>query len=237
MIVAAHQPQYMPWLGYFDKMDKADIFVSLDTVQFKKNEWQNRNKIKTSQGWQWLTVPVSYRFAQKICEVEISKTAGWQDAHRKSLESNYSRSPYFDFVCASLKEVLSARWDLIAALNLFTIKELARMLGIDTPIYEASELGNLPEDPDDRLVAICRYFNATSYLAGSGGRTYMKLEKYENAGVRVEFQDFHHPVYPQLFGPFEPFMSALDLLFNCGSASLSVLRCEHEHSGNRCASG
>jgi hypothetical protein len=234
MVIAVHQPQYMPWLGYFHKMDKADIFVLLDTVQFKKNEWQNRNKIKTAQGWQWLTVPVSYKFPEKIYQVSINKNSKWQDAHGKSLRTNYSKSAYFNLINEFLEKVFTAEWERIAHLNLFTVQELARILGIRTPIYVASELGQLPEDPDDRLIAINKHFNGTTYLAGSGGKGYMKVEKYENAGIRVQFQEFHHPVYPQLFGPFEPYMSVLDLLFNCGPASLSILRrSEYEYSSNR----
>lgn len=224
MIVAVHQPQYMPWLGYFDKIDKADIFVLLDTVQFKKNEWQNRNKIKTAQGWQWLTVPVLYKFPEKIDEITINNNSNWQNVQRKSLKTNYSKSSHFNHIIELLAEVFSAKWERIAPLNVFTVKEVAQILGISTPIYVASELGEFPDDPDDRLIAISQYFDGTIYLAGSGGKTYMKLEKYERAGIKVQFQEFHHPVYPQLFGAFEPFMSVLDLLFNCGPDSLSVLR-------------
>jgi hypothetical protein len=214
----------MPWLGYFDKIDKADVFVLLDTVQFKKNEWQNRNKIKTVQGWQWLTVPVLYRFPEKIYEVAIHKKSQWQDKHRKTLHTNYARSLYYNDIMAVLDNVFSQEWDRIGLLNVFIVKELVRMLGIDTPIYVASELGHFPEDPDERLIAITKHFNGGTYLAGNGGKAYMKLEKYDRAGIKVQSQAFQHPVYPQLFGNFEPFMSALDLLFNCGPDSLSILR-------------
>ncbi len=236
MIIAVHQPQYMPWLGYFDKIDKADVFVLLDTVQFKKNEWQNRNKIKTARGWQWLTAPVLYKFPEKIDEVAINNNGKWQDVHRKSLKTNYSKSLHFNHIIKLLDKVFSAEWDRIASLNIFIVKELIRILGITTPIYVASELSEFPDDPDDRLIAISKYFNGTTYLAGGGGKVYMKLEKYEKAGIRVRFQEFHHPVYPQLFGAFEPAMSVLDLLFNCGTDSLSILRGEYECSGNRRAS-
>ena len=224
MIVAAHQPQYMPWLGYFDKIDRADVFVLLDTVQFKKNEWQNRNKIKTVRGWQWLTVPVSYRFPEKIYEVAISQESRWQDKHRKTLNTNYAKSLYYNDIMAVLDHVFSKEWDRIGLLNVFIVKALVRMLGITTPIYVASELGDFPDDPDERLIAMTQYFNGSTYLAGSGANAYMKLEKYEKAGIRVESQTFRHPVYPQLFGDFEPFMSVLDLLFNCGPNGLPILR-------------
>lgn len=236
MVIGVHQPQYMPWLGYFDKIDRADVFVLLDTVQFKKNEWQNRNRIKTAQGWQWLTVPVLYKFPQKIYEVAINNNNNWRDIHRKSLQTNYSKSSYFNDIIEFLDNVFSAQWDDIAPLNIFIVKELAQILGVNTRIYVASDLDKFPDDPDDRLIAITKYFNGTTYLAGSGGKAYMKTEKYEKAGITVQFQEFCHPVYPQLFGKFEPFMSVLDLLLNCGPESLSILRGEYECSGNRRAS-
>ena len=224
MIVAVHQPQYLPWLGYFDKIDKADVFVLLDTVQFKKNEWQNRNKIKTAQGWQWLTVPVMYKYPQQINEVPINNRVNWQHKHRQALVSNYRKAPYFDVVAAVLDEVLSSPWEYIAQLNVEVVRRLVQMLGIKTQIYVASELGEFPQDPDERLVALSRHFGAGTYLAGIGGREYMNLDTYKEWGVEVIFQDFQHPVYNQLFGDFEPFMSIVDLLSNHGDKSLTILR-------------
>jgi hypothetical protein len=224
MIVAVHQPQYLPWLGYFDKIDKADIFVLLDTVQFKKNEWQNRNKIKTAQGWQWLTVPVMYKYPQLVNEVTINNKVNWQHKHRQALLSNYKRAPYFDMVEKILGEILSSSWEYISQLNMEAVKRLVTMLGIDTPLYIASELGEFPQDPDERLVALTKHFGAGTYLAGMGGRGYMNLDTYSRNGIKVIFQDFKHPVYQQLFGEFEPFMSVIDLIFNHGDKSLTILR-------------
>jgi hypothetical protein len=224
MIVAVHQPQYLPWLGYFDKIDKADIFVLLDTVQFKKNEWQNRNKIKTAQGWQWLTVPVTYKYPQLINEVMINNRVNWQHKHRQALLSNYKKAPYYDDIEDKLRDILSSSWEYISELNIEALKRLVAVLGIDTEIYVASELGAFPEDPDERLVAITKHFDAGMYLAGIGGKGYMNLDTYKKSGVEVIFQDFKHPVYGQLFGEFEPFMSIVDLIFNHGDKSLTILR-------------
>ncbi|MBW1716364.1 MAG: WbqC family protein [Deltaproteobacteria bacterium] len=226
MIVAVHQPQYLPWLGYFDKIDKADVFVLLDTVQFKKNEWQNRNKIKTAQGWQWLTVPVLYKYPELISEVTINNKMNWQHKQRQALVSNYKRAPYFDTVEKMLGDIFSSSWEYISELNIEVVKRLVTMLGIDTQIYVASELGDFPENPDERLVAITKHFGAGMYLAGAGGREYMNLATYEKSGIKVTFQNFKHPVYTQLFGDFEPFMSVIDLIFNHGDNSLTVLRGE-----------
>lgn len=224
MIIAVHQPQYLPWLGFFAKMDRADMFVLLDTVQYKKNEWQNRNRIKTAQGWQWLTVPVLYRFPQKIKEVEINCRDNWQHRQRQALISNYRKAPYWSELESFFEEIFSSTWRNISELNIFTIRRLAGLLGIETTIRIASELPDFPENPDERLIAIARYFNADTYLSGGGGKNYMQLDKYRDSGIRVLFQDFKHPVYNQLFGEFEPFMSAVDLIMNHGPESPAILR-------------
>ncbi len=224
MIVAVHQPQYLPWLGYFDKIDRADVFVLLDTVQYKKNEWQNRNRIKAADGRQWLTVPVTYRFPQRIDEVRINNRERWQHQQRQSILSNYRKAPHWESLAPFLEEILTPAWEYLAPLNIFVVRRLAEILGIATPLYVASELALFPEDPDERLIAIARHFGANTYLAGSGGRDYMDLDRYAQSGIEVIFQEYHHPVYEQRFGAFEPFMSVLDLLFNHGRESLNILR-------------
>ena len=225
MIVAVHQPQYLPWLGYFDKISRADVFVLLDNVQFKKNEWQNRNKIKTAQRWQWLTVPVRYKYPQTINEVTINNSVRWQHKHRQAILSNYSKAANYHYLDEFFKETFSCSWQLISQLNVTSVRILARVLGIDTPIFVASELANFPKDPDERLIAITRHFDADTYLAGEGGSQYMDLEKYGRKGIQVIFQDYKHPVYDQLFGNFEPNMSVIDLILNHGEKSLSILEC------------
>jgi hypothetical protein len=226
MIIAVHQPQYLPWLGYFEKIDRADIFVLLDTVQFKKNEWQNRNRIKTASGPQWLTVPVTYRFPQRIDEVGINNHDRWQHRQKQALLSNYRQAPYWDTLAPFLDEIFTPAWDFLSPLNIFVVKRLAEILGISTSLHVASELTAFPEDPDERLIAITKHFGADTYLAGAGGLDYMDLDRYEKNGVKVIFQEYHHPVYEQRFGAFDPFLSVLDLLFNHGPESLRILRGE-----------
>jgi hypothetical protein len=224
MIVGVHQPQYLPWLGYFAKIDRADVFVLLDTVQYKKNEWQNRNRIKTADGPQWLTVPVTYRFPQRIAAVAVNNRERWQHKQRQAIVTNYRKAPFWDDLVPFFEEMLTPTRDMLAPLNIFGVKRLAAILGIETPLYVASELGEFPEDPDERLIAITKHFGADTYLAGSGGREYMELDRYARSGIEVVFQEYHHPVYDQLFGAFEPCMSVVDLLFNHGEESLKILR-------------
>jgi WbqC-like protein family len=224
MIVSVHQPQYLPWLGYFDKIDKADAFVLLDNVQYKKNEWQNRNKIKTASGEQWLTVPVIYRFPQLINEVEINNRERWQHKQQQALISNYKKAPHWDALEPFFKDLFQTQWQTISQLNIHVVKNLVKIIGITTPVHIASEMGNFPEDPDERLIAITKYFGADTYLAGSGGREYMDMEKYSRNSVKVILQDYKHPAYNQLFGDFLPYMSVIDLIFNHGDESLKILR-------------
>ena len=227
MIVGIHQPQYMPWLGYFDKMDKCDIFVLLDNVQYKKNEYQNRNRIKTPQGWQWLTVPVHYRFPQKICEVAVCNYTGWRGKNLRSLEVNYRRSPHFGGYIEALRTLYEGEWQTLAQLNIACVRLLRELLGIRTEIVIASEIAGPGDEPTLRLIDICRRLGSDTYLAGKDGAKYMDMDRFRDAGIYVVFQDFRHPVYSQLFGEFEYFMSAVDLLFNCGGDSIEIIRKEN----------
>lgn len=222
MIVAVHQPQYLPWLGYFEKIHRADTFVFLDIVQYKKNEFQNRNKIKTAQGWQWLTVPVRYKFPMTIEEVPINNATNWRNKHLQAIISNYSKTPYFEVYRKPIEDMLQKDWENLTDINKATVELIKDALGIDTKL-EDPKAWSLSTDPTGRLVDICKNLKADTYLAGAGGSDYMDLEQFEKAGIRVEFQTYTHPTYPQLFGDFEPYMSAIDLLFNCGPESLKML--------------
>ncbi len=224
MVLAAHQPHYLPWLGYFDKMDRADVFVLLDTVQFEKNGWQNRNKIKTSQGWQWLTVPVTYEFPARIDQVRINNRVRWGKKHWQALITNYRKAPYFAAYAPFFEETYRRSWEMLVDVNLHTIQFLKDVLKIETEIKIASRMEPTREDPNGRLIDLCRQVGADTYLAGAGGRAYMDVEAFRRAGIRVVFQEYEHPVYPQLYGEFVPNLSVVDLLFNCGPESLSIIR-------------
>jgi hypothetical protein len=224
MIVAVHQPQYLPWLGYFDKMAKADVFCYLDNVQYKKNEWQNRNRIKKVGGWQWLTVPVTYRFPQKISQVRIDRATPWWKKHLQALTTWYSRAPFFDESMRLFETVLKSDREYLSELNIAMAEELRRAMGIRTKTVIASTLTPLREDPTDRLIDICRCVGADTYLAGQGGANYMDVARFDDSGIRVVFQTFEHPVYPQMYGDFISHLSAADLLFNCGPESLATIR-------------
>lgn len=223
MIVAVHQPQYLPWIGYFDKMRRADVFCYLNDVQYKKNEWQNRNRIKTAQDWQWLTVPVRYRFPEKINEVRINNTTQWSKKHLQALKTNYSRAPYFKAYISIFEDTFSRDWELISELNIHLIERLKDALQMQEKTTVISSELTLREDPTDRLIDICKVLGADTYLAGQGGADYMDMARFEKNGLKLILQEFAHPVYSQLFGDFQSHLSIVDLLFNCGPESLEII--------------
>jgi hypothetical protein len=229
MKLAAHQPQYLPWLGYFDKMDRADVFVLLDTVQYKKNEWQNRNRIRTADGWQWLTVPVRHRFPARIADVAVDGSA-WRRKHREALRTHYARAPHRAALLPRLEAFLDEPGDRLADLNARSVRMLAGLLGVHTRTVAASEVPGLPEGADARLIGLCRHFGCATYLAGAGGRAYMDLEAWRRAGIEVVFQRFRHPVYRQVYAGFEPGLSAVDFLLNVGADSIGGVRSAREEA-------
>jgi hypothetical protein len=221
-ILAAHQPQYLPWLGFFDKLDQVDVFVLLDNVQFKKNEWQNRNRIKGPGGPQWLTVPVAHKFPQTIAEVGVRETEPWRRKHLRALESNYGKATCFEAEMPPLADVLSRPWRHLAPLNIELIRLLATRLGIDTEIRLGSEF-NAREHPTLRLVDLCVEAGADTYLSGAGG-DYLETDAFAEAELGLRFHRYEHPIYPQLYGDFEPSMSVADLIMNLGNDSLLKIR-------------
>lgn len=229
MILSVHQPQYIPWLGYFDKIDKSGCFVFLDNVQYKAREYQNRNKIVTDKGWIWLTVPVIIKgqAVQKIRDVKINDSFNWQRKHAKTLENFYNKAPFFKNYVSFLGSVYSSSWEKLADLNIHVIKYLLAEFKINTPLYYESEL-NISSRKTDRIIDICKKLNADTYLSGIGGRDYLEEDKFIKAGIKLEYQNFNHPVYCQCYmkgeESFLPNMSAVDLLFNEGEKSIDILR-------------
>ena len=223
MRVAIHQPQYLPWLGYLDKLDSADVFIVLDTVQFKKHEWQNRNRIRTKEGWHWLTVPIIDRFPERIDQVEINARADWSRKHRQALRLHYGRAPHWEPLGPALLAVLERPWTRLRDVNVAVLDLLCDQLGVATRRLFASSL-SAREEPTDRLIDLCRAVGGTDYLAGESGPGYMDLGRFAQAGIAVSAQDYRHPEYPQQYTPFVSHLSVLDLLFNCGPESLAILR-------------
>jgi hypothetical protein len=223
MMASIHQPQYVPWIGYIDKIDRSDVFILLDNVQYKKNEWQNRNRIKTAQGWQWLTVPVLYRFPERINEVRINNKVEWRRKHMMAIEMNYRKAPYFREYFPYFEDIYRKNWEGLVDINISLIKMIVDFFGIKKKILIASEI-ETRDEPDGRLIDICKSVGADTYLSGKDGSKYMDMEVFDKAGIKVVIQDFEHPVYPQLYEGFEPNLSCIDLLFNCGDKGIEMVR-------------
>jgi hypothetical protein len=224
MILSVHQPQYLPWLGYFHKMAISDVFVYLDDVQYKKREFQNRNRIRTNtpNAYMWLTVPVKVkdRFTQKICEVEINNDYPWRRKHWKSIELHYRGAKYFSQYAGFFEALYGKVWLKLIDINLEIIDFFVRVFNIKTKIFFSSSLS--PEgEATDRIISLCKILSADTYLSGIGGKQYLEEEKFAKNNIKLVYQDFKHPVYKQVYEPFVPNMSAVDFLFNCGAEEFS----------------
>lgn len=224
MIISVHQPQYIPWLGYFQKIAQSDNFVFLDNVQYKEREFQNRNKIRTKDGSIWLTVPVISKREgrQNIRDVKIDNELAWQRKHLGSLRSAYACAGFFNEYYPFFEQVLSRDWVFLKDLNIEIIRFILKELSISTPISFESEL-KVTTASSQRIVDICKIFKADTYLSGSGGRDYLDEKLFANENIKLLYQDFKHPEYKQCFQPFEPYMSIIDLLFNHGKSSREIL--------------
>ena len=222
--VAIHQPHYLPWLGYFAKWAAADVFVFLDTVQFEKNGWQNRNRIKTAAGPRWLTVPVHARLGTPITEVTVDAGQSWAASHLSAIEHAYADAPHLGRYREALRRHYATAWTRLAPLAVASAQWLARALGVAAPARLASSLRVTERDPTGRLVQLCRAVGADTYLAGRDGASYMDLEQFEAAGIHVLYQTYAHPKYAQLHGEFAPNCSTLDLLLTHGDDALPILR-------------
>ena len=214
------QPSYIPWRGYFDQINRADVFVFYDDVQYDKHGWRNRNQIKTAQGRQWLTIPVhSGGVVEKsipINQVEIDWSKPWNKSHWKTLTIAYGRAPFFR-TYAGLLEPFYHRQDLyLADFTIDLTIALARELGIEHTRFMRSSEINVTGQKTDRLVQILAQVGANHYISGPSAREYIENDKFASAGITLEYMDYHYPEYSQLHPPFDPNLSILDLLFMAG---------------------
>jgi hypothetical protein len=225
-IAVIHQPQYLPYLGFFHKLQQSDIFVAMDNVQFERRGLQHRNKIKTPQGEQWLTVPVMHRSRdeERINEMLINPEFPWPRKHWQALVTNYSRAPYFQEYAPELQQILTREWSHLCELNMALIQWVMDVLGIKKPIVYLSTLG-VEGSKSELLSNICHAVGADTYLSGPGGRRYMNLATFEAADIDVLWQEFTYPSYPQIFPEldFVPNLSIVDTLFCCGPNTKNFL--------------
>jgi hypothetical protein len=213
--VVVLQPGYLPWLGFFDQLRRADVFVYYDDVQYDKHGWRNRNRIKTQRGPLWLTVPVRHGGFPRILDVEIDGGTPWARKHVASIRQAYARAPFLTRYLPALEELLERKWERLVDLDIACVNVMAAWFGLQRRIERASALG-IDGGRSERLVDVCRHFGATRYVSGDAARAYLDVPLFERHAIQVEWQQYTHPTYPQLHGDFVPYLSALDLLLNCG---------------------
>ena len=218
------QPGYLPWLGFFDQLIRSDVFVFYDDVQFDKNGWRNRNRIKSPAGPHWLTVPVRINsLSQRILDTEIDDRQPWARKHLGTIKQFYAKAPYLERHLPELEDLLAGRrWQRLVELDIAAIELFCGWLGIKRRTVRSSEL-EIGGSQSDRLLKICRHFGARRYLSGNVAQSYLDVELFVRHGIEVEWQNYEHPVYPQQHGQFVPSLSVLDLLLNCGDDSASII--------------
>lgn len=228
MNVVILQPSYIPWRGVFDQIQRADLFVFYDDVQYDKRGWRNRNQIKTSAGKQWLTIPVYSRGAQTqnipINQIRIVWENLWNETHLKAIQQAYSKAPHFDRYRPLLESFYQRRDEFLADFTIEFSIALARELGnTHTRFLRSSEIAGITGQKTDRLIQILQAVGATHYISGPSARDYIENEKFEQAGITLEYMQYDYPEYPQLYPPFDPQVSVLDLLFMTGSEAPSYI--------------
>jgi hypothetical protein len=224
MIVAIHQPNYIPWIGYFYKIAHSDTFVFLDNVQLSTGRgFGSRNKIKTSNGALWLTVPCKKkgRNLQFNCDVEIDNSTNWRKKHQETLYHNYSKASSYQ-VFKDLLDIYDKEWLKLIDLNAHFISQIMLKCRIDTAIVRSSLL-NPEGSNEDLIIDICKKLNADMYLSGFGASEYQNEQKFNAVGLTLRYSNFTSPIYPQLFGDFEFNLSILDFLFNCGMKGVNTI--------------
>lgn len=222
--ISIHQPAYLPWLGYFHKIMLSDVFVYLDTVQYEKNSFINRNKIKGAKDSIWLTVPVKLKGHTQttIKAVEIDNTQKWKQKHLKSIKINYSKAPFFKKYFPEIEALVNKKWDRLTDLTRDMLVFFLGILNIDTEIINSEDL--LLETKKANLVLeICKKLNADIYISGVLGKNYLDDNHFKKTKIDIIYQEYNHPVYKQQYENFISHMCIMDLLFNYGPSSNDII--------------
>ena len=232
MIVSINQPAYLPWLGYFDRIRRSDLHIVLDNVQIERNtkhSFTNRNKVRTAQGWTWLTVPLRHptTAAEELINGICIDGDVWQRKHSRTLAQSYGKARHFGEHQIYFEELYSRSWIHLAPLLRESTGYLLKVLGICTPLLFSSEM-KVEGSKAELVINLCKAAGATVYLSGPLGRDYLDPAIFETAGIALQFHEYAHPVYSQLHGQFIPYMSVVDLLFNHGPDALRTLRGESQ---------
>jgi len=215
--LAILQSNYIPWKGYFDLIASVDEFIIFDDAQYTKNDWRNRNRIKTPQGVQWLTIPVETKgkLSQRIREAEV-KDDIWREKHLRTLLQNYARARYFSDYKAWLEQLYGGcNTRLLSKINYHFLTAICNELKITTKLTWSSDY-HLGDGKTERLVSLCEQAGATSYLSGPSARDYLDPALFERAGIELHFKEYVYPEYPQLYPPFDHAVTVLDMILSTG---------------------
>ncbi len=222
VLIAIRQPGYFPYLGFFKKIQTSDVFVCFDDAQYAIRAWDNRNKIKQDQGTMWISVPVFEPFKKKLNEVKIANNE-WIPKHILAIKSNYQQAPYFNDYWNDIESILNNKWEKLIDLNLALIEYFIQVLDIKTKIVRSSEL-NVSGSSSIKLLNICKKLNADSYFSGIMGKEYLDEDLFKKAKINVIYENFVHPTYSQIQGEFIPNLAIMDILFNEGENSKTILK-------------
>lgn len=220
MIITIHQPEHLPWLGFFNKLSKAEKFVILDSVPYRKNYFQNRNRILGSNGVQFIGIPAvnvgHIEGTIATTKIAVQGNAKWRTKYLNTIKMSYSKHPFFDEVYPLLEKAIMMDTEYLADINFAIITSFADQLGF-RPEYIKSSTLDVNGSKSNLILDICKNLNATTYIAGPSGRDYLNMQSFADAGIEVVFNDYHHPEYPQRkTKEFVPYLSSLDLFMNCG---------------------
>lgn len=227
MILTGHQPNYLPYLGFFHKVAQADVFAIVDNVQFVKRGtfgWMNRNRIRTKDGWMWLTVPVltKGKYRQLISDTKINNDLLWANKHFNSLYHNYHRAEYFKKYIDFFEDIYKRHWERFSDLSIEIISYLIKELGIDVKVERCSQIG-VTGKATGYVIDMCKRLKSDTYLSGTHGKDYLEESLFLKERIKLVFQEFTHPIYKQQFEGFVPELSVIDLLFNQGPKSLDII--------------
>lgn len=225
LLLGMMQPTYLPWLGYFEMMDRSDVFVLLDDVQFSRRSWHQRNRVKGPNGPEWLSVPslsIGHQY-QRIDEIHIDSTQPWAAQHWKSIERWYGKAQYFGDYRAALFELYQRDWKKLEDFTVTLMMAICDMLGIRTRLQRSAELG-VASSGNQRLIDICHRLGGFRIYDTAGAAVFIDQQMMRAAGIEVVFQEYAHPVYRQLHGEFVSHMGIIDLLLNEGPRSLEIIR-------------
>ncbi len=225
------QPSYLPWIGFFGMIDIADVFIFYDDVQFVKQSWQQRNRIKSQNSQIWLTVPILRKFGQKINETKIDNSSNWFIKHWKSIYYSYNNAPYFDEYNTEISSIYDENWHYLCDLNIRIIEVLTELLKLDKPQFiKSSDIDGITGKKTDRLLNILGKMDIDGYISGPAAMDYIEPLQFKHNNINLYWFEYKHPVYPQIGDEFTPYMSVIDLLFNKGDKSRDYIKNGNENS-------